>query len=56
MEGISGEGTRLFNAVRELDLEGIVAKRRSDPYAPETEWFKIPNREYSQKVDRERRS
>jgi ATP-dependent DNA ligase len=31
------------------DLEGIVAKRLSDPYARETKWFKIPNRAYSQK-------
>jgi ATP-dependent DNA ligase len=24
-----------------LDLEGIVAKRKSDPYTPETVWYKI---------------
>jgi hypothetical protein len=42
MEGIAGKGTRLFNAVCELDLEGIVANRMSDPYTPETKWFKIP--------------
>ena len=52
MDGIAGDGRRLFEAVCELDLEGIVAKRISDPYGPETKWFKIPNRSYSQKVGR----
>ena len=33
-----------------MDLEGIVAKRLDDPYAPSrTIWFKILNRSYSQK-------
>jgi ATP-dependent DNA ligase len=53
MDGIVGAGSRLFQAVCKLDLEGIVAKRMSDPYAPGTRWFKIPNRSYSQKVGRE---
>jgi bifunctional non-homologous end joining protein LigD len=52
MEGIAGEGSRLFHKVCELDLEGIVAKRMSDPYPLETKWFKIPNRSYSQKIGR----
>ena len=52
MDGIPGEGSRLFQVVCELDLEGILAKRMSDRYCPETKWFKIPNRSYSQKVGR----
>jgi bifunctional non-homologous end joining protein LigD len=52
MDGIVGEGRRLFQAVCELDLEGIVAKRTTDPYGPNTRWFKVLNRTYSQKVDR----
>ena len=36
-----------------MDLEGIVAKRLGDPYAPgRTTWFKILNRSYSQKEGR----
>ena len=38
------------NLVAGMDLEGIVAKRLGDPYAPgRTNWFKILNRAYSQK-------
>ena len=33
---------------QQLDLEGIVAKRKGDPYAQETTWFKIKNRAYTQ--------
>src|SRR5438477_8412415 len=46
----------LFQRVCELDLEGIVAKQKSAPYVTEREqstWFKILNREYSQKDGRE---
>ena len=35
-----------------MDLEGIVAKRASDPYAMTTEWLKIKHAEYSQKEGR----
>ena len=52
MDVIAGRGTRLFQAVCALDLEGIVAKRMSDPYGTGTTWFKIPNRSYSQKMGR----
>jgi hypothetical protein len=31
-----------------LDLEGIVAKRKADAYRPETVWYKIKNRAYTQ--------
>ena len=48
----NGEG--LFRLACEHDLEGIVAKRRSDPYLAEHAlWRKIRNREYSQWVGRE---
>jgi ATP-dependent DNA ligase len=31
-----------------LDLEGIGAKRKADPYRPETVWYKIKSRTYTQ--------
>lgn len=43
---------RLFEAAADMDLEGIVAKRRSDPYAPDTEWLKIKHAGYTQKEGR----
>ncbi|HYK03196.1 MAG TPA: hypothetical protein VE974_15660 [Thermoanaerobaculia bacterium] len=43
---------RLFDAAVRMDLEGIVAKRRGDPYSPQTEWLKIKHAEYSQKEGR----
>ncbi len=43
---------RLFDSVVKMDLEGIVAKRRSDSYAPGTEWLKIKHRQYSQVIGR----
>jgi bifunctional non-homologous end joining protein LigD len=45
---IEERGRDLFEAARCLDLEGIVAKRRIDPYAPGTVWYKVTNRAYSQ--------
>jgi len=39
---------RLYDSATRMDLEGIVAKRRSDPYGPETEWLKIKYPGYSQ--------
>jgi len=52
---VEGSGTALFQRVCELDLEGIVAKHKFGPYVTErdTTWFKILNREYSQKDGRE---
>ena len=41
-------GRDLFAAVERLDLEGIVAKRKADPYRPETVWYKIKSRTYTQ--------
>lgn len=43
---------RLIDAVARMDLEGIVAKRRSDPYSERTEWLKIKHPTYSQKEGR----
>ena len=42
----------LFDVVVEMDLEGIVAKRRGDPYCAETAWLKVRHLGYSQKVGR----
>src|SRR5713226_4084648 len=56
VEHVEASGTSLFQRVCELDLEGIVAKHKSSPYVTEREhstWFKILNREYSQKEGRE---
>jgi bifunctional non-homologous end joining protein LigD len=38
----------LFEAAARLDLEGIIAKRRDDPYDVTTRWVKVKNAEYSQ--------
>ena len=31
-----------------MDFEGIVGKRKTDAYAPETAWYKIRNPSYTQ--------
>jgi bifunctional non-homologous end joining protein LigD len=41
-------GRALFGAIKKLDLEGVVAKRKGDPYSPQTTWYKIMNSAYSQ--------
>lgn len=47
-------GERLFRLACEHDLEGIVAKRMSDPYLPKyAQWLKIRNHNYTQWVGRE---
>ena len=38
----------LFHVARRRDLEGIVAKRRGDPYGADTEWVKVKVPGYSQ--------
>src|SRR5438132_226155 len=53
---VDGSGKALFERVRKPDLEGVVAKQKFGPYVTEREhstWFKILNREYSQKDGRE---
>ncbi len=48
-------GVHLFKVMQEYDLEGIVAKRRMDPYRPgEVEWIKILNSDYSHKRGRQK--
>jgi bifunctional non-homologous end joining protein LigD len=42
------DGRALFSAIRKMDLEGIVAKRKSDPYESGTTWYKINNPGYRQ--------
>jgi bifunctional non-homologous end joining protein LigD len=36
-------GRALFGAAKKMDLEGIVAKRKADPYGPDSVWYKIGN-------------
>jgi ATP-dependent DNA ligase len=45
---VEGRGRDMFEAAERLDLEGIVAKRKADPYRPETVWYKIKSRTYTQ--------
>jgi bifunctional non-homologous end joining protein LigD len=42
------EGQELFEAACQLDLEGIVAKRKADAYELRTCWYKIKNPTYTQ--------
>ena len=51
---IDTDGEGLFRLACENDLEGIVAKRKLDPYLPEhASWLKVRNQNYSQWVGRE---
>src|SRR6266516_2216634 len=53
IDWVIGEGKAAFQAVCDLDLEGIVAKRMTDAYEPgKTRWWKVLNRSYSQKEGR----
>jgi len=46
---IDQDGEGMFRLTCENDLEGIVAKRKSDPYLPDhATWLKIRNQQYSQ--------
>jgi ATP-dependent DNA ligase len=45
-------GRALFSAIKKMDLEGMVAKRKSDPYKPGTTWYKIKNPGYTQSEGR----
>lgn len=36
---VEEHGRELFEAVQRLDLEGIVAKRKRDPYTRQTAWY-----------------
>ena len=48
---VDGRGKAFTAAVEQHDLEGIVAKRKSDPYRHGVHWWKIKNRTYSQADD-----
>jgi bifunctional non-homologous end joining protein LigD len=48
---VEGRGKALMAAVEEHDLEGIVAKRKRDPYRRGVRWWKIKNRAYGQADD-----
>jgi bifunctional non-homologous end joining protein LigD len=41
-------GRALFGAVKKMDVEGIVAKRKEDCYGADTIWYEIKNPGYSQ--------
>jgi bifunctional non-homologous end joining protein LigD len=45
-------GLGLFRGACERDLEGIVGKRKDEPYADNVRWVKIKNPGYSQTVGR----
>jgi bifunctional non-homologous end joining protein LigD len=45
---VEGRGCDLFEAACRLDFEGIVAKRKADPYSERTQWLKIKNPTYTQ--------
>jgi ATP-dependent DNA ligase len=49
---IEEHGESLFRMACEHDLEGIVAKRKGDPYTEGTRWLKIRNKDYSQSQGR----
>jgi bifunctional non-homologous end joining protein LigD len=38
---VDEHGRELYEAVQRLDLEGIVAKRRVNPYSAKTIWYKV---------------
>ena len=49
---VVGRGRQFFDLTLAHDLEGIVAKRLNDPYAPHVRWLKIKNSAYSQQEGR----
>jgi bifunctional non-homologous end joining protein LigD len=49
---VEEKGIELFRKVCEMDLEGIVAKRKNSLYRESTRWLKIRNPSYSQKEGR----
>jgi bifunctional non-homologous end joining protein LigD len=52
---VRGNGEGLYEAVRQLDMEGVVAKHLKDPYLPGTRWLRFMNPQYSQNSERRRR-
>lgn len=52
---IEERGEHLFGLACKRDPEGIVAKRKFDPYLPNAKWYKIRNRYYPLWTGREKR-
>lgn len=48
----SHEEAELFEAAQRMDLEGVVAKQRDEPYAPSATWIKVKSSGYSQLTGR----
>jgi bifunctional non-homologous end joining protein LigD len=46
---VEERGRDALAAAERLDLEGVIAKRKADPYAPGTLWYEILNRRYTQR-------
>lgn len=52
---IEERGEHLFRLASKRDLEGIVAKRKFDPYLlDDAKWYKIRNQKHSQGIGREK--
>jgi bifunctional non-homologous end joining protein LigD len=49
---VEERGRDAVAAAQRLDLEGVVAKRKADPYVPGTIWYEILNRQYTQRKGR----
>jgi bifunctional non-homologous end joining protein LigD len=49
---IEEHGRALFGAIRKMDLEGVVAKRKTDRYEAGTTWYKIRNQGHSRSESR----
>jgi ATP dependent DNA ligase-like protein len=45
---VEARGRDMLGALQQLDLEGIVAKRKADPYGLKTSWYKIKNQACTQ--------
>jgi bifunctional non-homologous end joining protein LigD len=57
LDHVEGDGRLLFEQIVEMDLEGIVCKRKDSPYKvtekPSRYWIKVKNSRYSQLEGRE---
>ncbi len=57
LDHVEADGCRLFEQIVEMDLEGIVCKRKDSPYKvtekPSRYWIKVKNSRYSQLEGRE---
>ena len=53
VDHIEGHGVEFFKQVCEMDLEGILAKRKNSFYLQAIRWLKIKNPDYSQAEGRQ---